>query len=60
MYLQIILCILGTAFITYVSRRSLRQLGSHGFYRFFAWAAILALTILNIPRWFANPFAPYS
>ncbi|HEX7972807.1 MAG TPA: hypothetical protein VF498_00225 [Anaerolineales bacterium] len=38
-------------------RRPLRQPGSHGFYRFFAWAAILALVILNLPRWFANPSA---
>ena len=58
--LQIILSILGIAVIAYVSRRSLRQPGSHGFYRFFAWAAILILAIINLPRWLANPFAPYQ
>ncbi len=60
MYLQIILCVLGIAFITYISRRSLKQPGSHGFYRFFAWTAILVLAILNLPRWFASPLAPHQ
>ncbi len=55
--MQIILWSLGAAFIAYLSRRSLAQSGSHGFYRFFAWEAILALASLSLPRWFDNPSA---
>jgi protein-S-isoprenylcysteine O-methyltransferase Ste14 len=40
-----------------ISWRSLRQPGSHGFYRFFAWEAILALFLTNITFWFYKPFA---
>jgi protein-S-isoprenylcysteine O-methyltransferase Ste14 len=40
-----------------VSRASLRAPGSHGFYRFFAWEAILGLTLLNIGLWFDAPFS---
>lgn len=41
--------------ILWVSRRSLRYPKSHGFARFFAFEAILALIVLNAPRWFTNP-----
>jgi protein-S-isoprenylcysteine O-methyltransferase Ste14 len=43
--------------IIYVSRASLRAPGSHGFYRFFAWEFILALTLLNVTVWFRDPFS---
>jgi len=43
--------------IVWVSRRSLRHPKSHGFSRFFAFEAILALVVLNAPRWFADPFS---
>jgi protein-S-isoprenylcysteine O-methyltransferase Ste14 len=49
---------LATIWLLYVSRTSLRILGSHGFYRFFAWEAILALVLLNIRVWFIDPLAP--
>jgi len=38
----------------------LRQPRSHGFYRFFAWEAILGLFLLNLRSWFAHPFAWYQ
>jgi len=41
-----------------VSWRSLRVAGSHGFYRFFAWEAIVALVLLNGATWFADPWSP--
>ncbi len=41
--------------IFWVSRRSLRHPASHGFSRFFAFEAILALIVLNIPHWFSDP-----
>jgi protein-S-isoprenylcysteine O-methyltransferase Ste14 len=40
-----------------VSRASLTVPRSHGFYRFFAWEAILALALLNIDVWFREPFS---
>ncbi len=40
-----------------VSWRSLSNPRSHGFYRFFAWEAILALFLINVRFWFYKPFA---
>jgi protein-S-isoprenylcysteine O-methyltransferase Ste14 len=42
----------------WVSMPSLRNPGSHGFYRFFAWEVIALLFVTNVDRWFANPFSP--
>lgn len=46
--------------IAHVSREPLRNPRSHGFYRFFAWEAILALLVLNIDDWLLDPFAPHQ
>jgi protein-S-isoprenylcysteine O-methyltransferase Ste14 len=46
--------------IVYISRTSLRNPRSHGFYRFFAWECILGLFLLNVERWFQNAAAPYQ
>ncbi len=43
--------------ILYISRKPLRVPGSHGFYRFFAWEAILALILLNSQAWFSDPLS---
>jgi len=43
--------------ILYISRASLRASGSHGFYRFFAWEAILGIFLLNVNAWFRDPFS---
>jgi protein-S-isoprenylcysteine O-methyltransferase Ste14 len=43
-----------------VSRTSLLNPRSHGFYRFFAFECILALTLLNIDIWFYDPFSPFQ
>jgi protein-S-isoprenylcysteine O-methyltransferase Ste14 len=48
---------LATLGLAYVSRRSLGDRRSHGFYRFLAWEAIVALVLLNLDRWFARPFS---
>ena len=55
--LQAFLFLIGSAIIVYVSRASLRDPRSHGFYRFFAWEFILGLILLNVPCWFCDPFA---
>ena len=49
--------VIATALLVYVSRASLRQAGSHGFYRFFAWESILVLFLLNVEKWFVDPFS---
>jgi len=48
---------LATFLLVYISRNSLRNPRSHGFYRFFAWECILGLFLLNVDFWFYNPFA---
>jgi protein-S-isoprenylcysteine O-methyltransferase Ste14 len=52
--------IVGSAVLVYVSRASLLAPRSHGFYRFFAWETILALTALNLDHWLTHPFAWYQ
>jgi protein-S-isoprenylcysteine O-methyltransferase Ste14 len=41
----------------YVSRYALKNIGSHGFYRFFAFEGILLLLLLNHSYWFVEPFS---
>jgi protein-S-isoprenylcysteine O-methyltransferase Ste14 len=43
--------------LIYISRASLREPRSHGFYRFFVWEFIVALFLLNINVWFHNPLS---
>lgn len=40
-----------------ISWKSLRNPRTHGFYRFFAWEAILALIVFHAPIWFRDPFS---
>ena len=51
------LFVVATAGITYVSRASLRMPRSHGFYRFIAWELLLVLFLLNLRKWFEEPFS---
>jgi protein-S-isoprenylcysteine O-methyltransferase Ste14 len=44
--------------IVALSWSSLRDPRSHGFFRFFAFESILALTLLNLKYWFRDPFSP--
>lgn len=43
-----------TLLLAFVSRASLRKLGSHGFYRFFAWEFMLGIFVLNMHAWYAD------
>jgi protein-S-isoprenylcysteine O-methyltransferase Ste14 len=52
--------ILLSAGLAYLSRASLNDPRSHGFYRFFAWECILGLFVLNFEnfeQWFHDPFS---
>lgn len=55
--IKAVVFLLATSALAYVSRASLAVPGSHGFYRFFAWEAILALVLLNAGTWFRDPFS---
>lgn len=57
---QLIIILVVTLLLAWLSRRSLRAPGSHGFYRFFAWEAIALQIILNLPFWFDSPFSPHQ
>lgn len=58
--LRVILFVGLSAALAYVSRASLKNIHSHGFYRFFAWECILGLFFLNFinfQQWFGDPFS---
>jgi len=54
---KLVIFFLASVGIVYLSRSSLRVPGSHGFYRFFAFEAILAAFLLNVQVWFVQPFS---
>jgi len=54
--LKVVVFIVASVGIAWASRRPLRDYRSHGFYRFFAWEAILALMLINLEYWFHDPF----
>ena len=58
--IETIIFAIGSGGIVWVSVPSLRQPGSHGFYRFFAWEIILGMFVINLRGWFVNPFAWYQ
>jgi protein-S-isoprenylcysteine O-methyltransferase Ste14 len=43
--------------LLYISWKPLHVPRSHGFYRFFAWEAILALILINSSAWFSDPLS---
>ncbi len=54
---KVILFVLATIGIVWVSRSSLRNVRFHGFYRFFAWETILIMFLMNMNSWFVEPFS---
>jgi protein-S-isoprenylcysteine O-methyltransferase Ste14 len=57
---DLILFLAGSAIIVWWSRKPLSKPGSHGFYRFFAWEAILGLIVLNHGVWGSDPYSPHQ
>jgi len=57
---QLLPFVAGSALLLWLSRRPLRQPGSHGFYRFFAWECILGLVVINRPVWGEDPYSPHQ
>jgi protein-S-isoprenylcysteine O-methyltransferase Ste14 len=54
---KVLIFLVVTTGIAFLTRASLRSTGMHGFYRFFAWEVILALFFLNVEHWFVDPFS---
>lgn len=54
MAIKLIVLGIVSAGLFFVSRTSLRMRESHGFFRFFAWEAILLLLLLNIDVWYVG------
>ena len=53
--IRIALFIATTVGVVIISRRTLLNFHSHGFYRFIAWEVIAALVIWNLPFWISEP-----
>ena len=54
---RITLFVFGTLFFILVSKKPLKNVWSHGFYRFFVFEGVLSLVCLNLPFWFSDPFS---
>lgn len=59
MFKTIILTVVSVG-IVYLSRTALRDPRSHGFFRFFAFESVLILSLLNLDRWFHDPFSVFQ
>ena len=57
---KIIVFLIVSIGIIWVSWSSFRDLRSHGFYRFFAFEVIVVLILLNIDYWFYELFSPHQ
>jgi len=57
---KVVVFMLASIGITWVSWPSLRSSRFHGFYRFFAWEAILALVLINLDYWLLSPTSIYQ
>ncbi len=55
--IKVIIFIIASAGFVWLSWSSLRNLRSHGFYRFFFFEASAALILLNLDYWFHEPFS---
>jgi protein-S-isoprenylcysteine O-methyltransferase Ste14 len=55
--IRLAIFVAATAFVVFISWRTIFNLRSHGFFRFIAWEAIIALIIWNSPHWFSEPFS---
>jgi len=58
--IQLIVFILGTAFLLIISKKSLSNQRVHGFYRFFVFEFTFILILLNLPFWFKQPLSAHQ
>jgi len=57
MVIRLIIFVVGTMGIVFVSLHSAIKLRSYGFIRFFAFESVFALILYNAEHWFRNPFS---
>jgi protein-S-isoprenylcysteine O-methyltransferase Ste14 len=57
---RLIIFVVASAGLAYLSRRSLLRPRTHGFFRFFVFESILALTLINLPVWFSDPLSVHQ
>ena len=55
--MKVLIFVVSTVIIVFISRKSLINIQSHGFFRFFAWEFIIILFLLNVEFWFIAPFS---
>jgi protein-S-isoprenylcysteine O-methyltransferase Ste14 len=60
LWLQAGAFVVGSLLLLGLSWQALQRPTCHGFYRFFAWEAILALLVLNGPQWFEDRYSPHQ
>jgi protein-S-isoprenylcysteine O-methyltransferase Ste14 len=53
--LESLFFVVASAALIFISRASLREPKSHGFYRFFAWELVLMLVVSNMDGWYDAP-----
>jgi protein-S-isoprenylcysteine O-methyltransferase Ste14 len=58
--IESIIFVVGSICIIWISLPSFHRVVSHGFFRFFAWEAILGMFVVNMRDWFVNSFAWYQ
>jgi len=54
---EIILFFSGSILLLWISLPGLKNPGSHSYYRFFSWVAILAMFCINMGYWLIDPFS---
>lgn len=54
---EIILFLSGSILLLWISIPSLKNPGSHGYFRFFSWVAILGMFCINLHNWFLDPLS---
>jgi protein-S-isoprenylcysteine O-methyltransferase Ste14 len=57
MIIKLIIFVIWSAGIIFISFHSASKLRSYGLLRFFAFESILALILINADHWFLNPFS---
>lgn len=55
--IRVVLFITVSTANTVISWRAIRNIRSHGFFRFIAWEAVAALIVWNLPQWFYEPLS---
>ena len=58
--IKVLAFIIITLALAVILRKSLRDVHTHGFFRFFAWESIILLFLMNIDFWFESPFSWYQ